>query len=598
MSAHRPIASCEQVTDFLFCVMILFAFSIASITQVVLGQDTETRASSEAKESANESAVEKEVQAAFGKRIDFNFEETTLNEVANDLGKTSGVDIKLDLRALDDVGYDGKAKVSFRARGISVRAGLHHLLRQLELTWRIRDRTIEITTPEAAELNLDTRFYDVSDLASPYDDAAFLKTDLLIDTITSTVDPSNWDCVGGYGAATAFRGLLVISCTRAAHEEIARLLASFRQLARAYAEDPANTVIEPITLCSTAADRAVRDAVDDKTICVNLENVTLDEAVDTISKLSDVPIVIDRSALEDEGWYDPFGAPAKPTASAAAADPFGAPAKAACPRTPVHREPMVSCVMKDATLRAALDSVLQPLELAWMVRDEAILITTSEERECYLPIRLYPIGDLVVDDDGLWSPEAYDALMDVITGIHPDTWDQVGGPGSIEPLEGIPSLVVSQTDEIHHQVARILTRLRHALSNQEANPHAKNRADRQEENRMVLRIYYVTSPWDYRLPAQVGIDDLVTLTRDLVAPETWSKEARGTIHKLRSAIVIRNRPEVHREFTKLLARLGFQWHSTFEGRLRHTPKNIPVVGENQNGQNPMGMGGMFAVQDR
>ncbi len=159
------------------------------------------------------------------------------------------------------------------------------------------------------------------------------------------------------------------------------------------------------------------------------------------------------------------------------------------------------------------------------------------------------------------------------------------------------SLVVSQTDEIHCEVERILARLRHALSNQEANPHPKNRADRQEEDCLVLRVYYVDA-WVTKVPSTT-IDNLVAITRDLVAPQTWSKEARGTIHKFGDAIVIRNRPEVHRELTRLLARLGVRWHSTLEGYFRHrTGSTIPVVGENQKDPNPMGMGGMFAVQDR
>jgi len=378
-SAHRPIASCEHVTVFLFCATILFALFIVSNAQVALGQNTETTAGSEAKESENESAIEKEVQTALAKRVDFNFEETSLKQVAKELGRTSGVDIELDTRALDDMGYDAETKLSLRARGISVSAGLYHLLRPLDLTWRIRGRAVEITTPEAAELDLTTRFYDVNDLASTYGDATPLDTDSLIDMIEATIEPTLWDCVGGPGAVIAFRELLVISCTSKTHNEIGRLLSILRQLAHAYAEKPVNTVIEPVALSSTAADEAVRLALDAKTISVNLKNVTLDEAADTIAKLSDVPIVIDRSALEYEGWYaepgpaaDPFGAPAKPAAPAGGADPFGASPGAAPPSKPVadpfteRREPMVSCVVKDATLRAALDLVVQPLDLAWM----------------------------------------------------------------------------------------------------------------------------------------------------------------------------------------------------------------------------------------
>ncbi len=48
----------------------------------------------------------------------------------------------------------------------------------------------------------------------------------------------------------------------------------------------------------------------------------------------------------------------------------------------------------------------------------------------------------------------FDALISLITRtIRPETWQEVGGPGSVESFEGNLSLVISQTAEVHHEIA-------------------------------------------------------------------------------------------------------------------------------------------------
>ena len=60
------------------------------------------------------------------------------------------------------------------------------------------------------------------------------------------------------------------------------------------------------------------------------------------------------------------------------------------------------------------------------------------------------------------GPQAdFDSLIELITTtIAPTTWDEVGGPGSVEGFEGNLSLVVSQTQDVHRQVADLLEQLR------------------------------------------------------------------------------------------------------------------------------------------
>jgi general secretion pathway protein D len=55
----------------------------------------------------------------------------------------------------------------------------------------------------------------------------------------------------------------------------------------------------------------------------------------------------------------------------------------------------------------------------------------------------------------------FDSLIDLITTtISPQSWDDVGGPGSIEGFQTNLSLVVSQTQDVHEQIADLLEQLR------------------------------------------------------------------------------------------------------------------------------------------
>lgn len=55
----------------------------------------------------------------------------------------------------------------------------------------------------------------------------------------------------------------------------------------------------------------------------------------------------------------------------------------------------------------------------------------------------------------------FDSLIDLITNtIAVDSWDEVGGPGHIEPFRANLSLVISQTQEVHEQIQDLLDQLR------------------------------------------------------------------------------------------------------------------------------------------
>jgi hypothetical protein len=116
------------------------------------------------------------------------------------------------------------------------------------------------------------------------------------------------------------------------------------------------------------------------------------------------------------------------------------------------------------SLRSALQLMLRDLKLTWMIQDEVLLITTPEEFESKMTTKVLDVADLVVCRDSEDKPwDDYDTLINMITStIMPTTWDSVGGPGSIAPanLGSAKALVISQTDDVHCQIAEILAKIR------------------------------------------------------------------------------------------------------------------------------------------
>ncbi len=156
--------------------------------------------------------------------------------------------------------------------------------------------------------------------------------------------------------------------------------------------------------------------------------------VDVIDYLKDyhgIAIVLDVKALEDVG---------------------------------IDADESVTVNLKGVSLRSALNQMLRPLDLAWTVHDEVLLITTTEAEENMLCTKVYDVSDLVVcrdQHDRLWDD--YDTLVEAITStISPITWDCVGGVGSITgaSLGKAKVLVVRQTYKVHGELAELLATLR------------------------------------------------------------------------------------------------------------------------------------------
>ncbi|HXT58065.1 MAG TPA: DUF4974 domain-containing protein [Pirellulales bacterium] len=181
---------------------------------------------------------EAKILAALDDKTELEFVDQPLNDVIEYLKSRHEIEIQLDNKALADAGLGSDTPVTKNIKGISLESALDLILGELDLTYTVRDEVLLITTKTAAKSMLSAKIYPVADLvATPVGD----DYQNLIEMITSSVDPSAWDEVGGPGCITEFRNAhaLVIDQTSTVHRQIERLLAAVRDARRAQAaEEP------------------------------------------------------------------------------------------------------------------------------------------------------------------------------------------------------------------------------------------------------------------------------------------------------------------------------------------------------------------------
>jgi hypothetical protein len=158
-----------------------------------------------------------------------DFTDTPLAEVVAFLQEEYGIPIQLDNSALDDIGVSDDEPVTVKLQHVSLQSALRLMLKQLQLTYVIQDEVLMITTPEEAESQLIVCIYDVRDLIGPRTNTDGLRS--IIDVIDTCVATETWAANGGAAEIRPLApGLLVISQTRAVHDEIRDLLVTIRHL--------------------------------------------------------------------------------------------------------------------------------------------------------------------------------------------------------------------------------------------------------------------------------------------------------------------------------------------------------------------------------
>ena len=380
-------------------------------------------------------AAQVKIEAALNSPADMEFKDAHLTDVIDTLKDRYKIEVQFDRKAMDEAGIGSDATVTRVVKGTTLRRALRPMLHDLGLACVVEDEVLLVTTTEAAETKLNTVLYPVADLVTRRDEPGNPETDFdsLFNVIHSTVEPTTWDEVGGPGSIAKFSAgkahLLIISQTQEVHEEIAALLAGLREAANRLTPGSKDAYRPIYRHKPTAAERKIIDALQAPTV-LEFVNTPLADMLDYLKDYHQIEIQLDKKALEEAG---------------------------------IATDAQVTKNLKGISLRSGLRLMLRDLGLTYVIQDEVLLITTVEAAECKLTLRIYPVADLVLTDRGRQGgPVAdFDSLTDVIRGtIQPTTWDEVGGPGNITPLDNALVLVVAQTQDVQEDVAALLTALR------------------------------------------------------------------------------------------------------------------------------------------
>jgi hypothetical protein len=105
-----------------------------------------------------------------------------------------------------------------------------------------------------------------------------------------------------------------------------------------------------------------------------------------------------------------------------------------------------------------LNLLLNEHDLATMIEDEALKVTSRQRAEGKQTVVAYRVEDLV--DSGLREPGSFDELTSLITTlVRPESWQDVGGNGSVAANLPTGTLVIRQTQMVHAEIQQLFTAL-------------------------------------------------------------------------------------------------------------------------------------------
>lgn len=523
-------------------------------------------------------------------RITLQVYDSPLEEVAQQLSEMLEVPIRIDSRALDDVGLTTDTPVTMQAIDVRAQGVFWRMLKELDLTYRIDRHGLEITTPEEAEREMGPpRFYPLRDLV--YDEEDQVHADDMYELISAAIVPESWEELGGPGTLSFFGGGMVVSQTEEIHRQLSRLFQGLREVKKGDREDP----LEPIVLESHIGDfETVIQKIRETEVNLADEQYPLEKLREELSKATGLAIWFDTRAFDDVGL----------TTDAAVKGPW-----------------------KQVSVERVFDDLDKQLDLDWLVIEGIVMITTPEEAESELMVRIYPVADLIAAEvkdsqtgfnpwhtDSAKAKQAtgeptgvlrgsyagYDSLIETVTTtVVPESWEELGGPGTLTPYPLADCLVVAQTRQIHQKIDQLLSQVRANQpprpEKEEAPPAEQEAVEGEEEAAektqttdppMVIRNYFITQPGSGKEGEREDLEKVRTRIMKTIEPKAWENE-EAYIDLYQGRIVVHQRADIQRRIRSFLEATGFYGP--------HYPGSLPQPNLPQGGMGGGAGGGVFSV---
>jgi len=200
-----------------------------------------------------------------------------------------------------------------------------------------------------------------------------------------------------------------------------------------------------------------------KLVSPKFDRTPLKEVVAWFRTAGDLNIMLDESAIEEEG---------------------------------VTGTRPVTLELNEVAIHSALRLLLEPLNLGITIDEESsvVIVTSKLRMQGRLVAAAYPVADLVIpipksvvvklSDDGTYTLQStaqtdfdgvrqvsgivqdhpqidLDSIGELITTVvEPDSWREVGGMGMLRSNETTLSLVIRQTQAVHREISGLLDQLR------------------------------------------------------------------------------------------------------------------------------------------
>ncbi|MCH7988001.1 MAG: hypothetical protein IID46_02495 [Planctomycetes bacterium] len=171
----------------------------------------------------------------------------------------------------------------------------------------------------------------------------------------------------------------------------------------------------------------------DKQISLHFEDAALIDVIKHIAQSAGINVVLDNMGLEEEG---------------------------------LTSDTKVSIDVTEIRLKSALNLLLKPRRLAYMIEDEVLKITGKSRVQRPMTTVNYPVGNLLAVPSPDHAAISFDTLINLITSlVEPNSWSERGGQGVITQFDTTLSLVIRQTDQGHAKIKKLLDSLREAKQN-------------------------------------------------------------------------------------------------------------------------------------
>lgn len=351
------------------------------------------------------------------------FVETPLDDVFDYLKDLHHIEVQFDEKALRDAEAAIDIAVSCDLNGIQLKSALELILDEWDLAYVVKNDVLHVTTAEKADGILQTRSYPVRDLvlASPAADPDFKP---LIDTIRSVVAPHTWSQNGGAGTLQTDAKNLTLVCTQSPRLQ--------RQVAQLLADLLAAPEPRKLSRCESR----IAHALNEPTSLV-FTDTPLNDVVRYLHKLHKIGIQFYQRSLDEAG---------------------------------VANDTPVTCDIQGVPLKSALDRLLKPLDLDYVVRNEVLLITSQETADSILDTEVYPVRDLLPLAGENSAADFEPLIANIKANSVPRSW-MADGPGTIAAFPPKSALVCTQTRRVHDQIERALARMRNAKNPDHQRPN-------------------------------------------------------------------------------------------------------------------------------